>query len=295
MPTEYPHFFAFFRTAANLCRIGGAAQLNVPLRHRFVHPGRSLFAQADRQPYPSILGSLQEKGLIEDGVMADRTHPSALGETSALPMPAATVVLVRQSGQAREILLLRRPAASSFAPDHWVFPGGRIDEADYEFDHATYANGPPPVEWAMQLALSSPLEAAAYPVAALREAWEETGILLAEGEPAQLHRLQRQRPELLAETRTLQSLLATAGARLATGHLRYFARWITPAWFPRRFDTRFFVTPVPADARCTRLGDELVEHRWTTPAAALRLHYHGGMRMMPPTIDTLRRLERGEI
>ena len=184
---------------------------------------------------------------------------------------------------------------SSFAPHHWVFPGGQLDEADFDFDHLTLADGPRPEIWAERLSLPGPLEAAAYPVAALREAWEETGILVAEGEPASLDWLHAQRSELLAEARTLQSLLAAAGVRLATGRLRYLARWITPDWFPRRFDTQFFATIVSPDARCTLLGDELVEYRWITPAAALQLHLADEMQLMPPTVDTLRRLDRGEI
>lgn len=218
---------------------------------------------------------------------------SRWGATSALPMPSATVALLRDTSRGRETLLLRRPGTSSFAPHRWVFPGGRLDEADYEFDHVTLAHGPRPEEWAQRLSLPTPLEAAAYPVAALREAWEETGILVAEGDAASLRWLHAQRKELLAEARTLQSLLAAAGVRLGTGRLRYLARWITPGWFPRRFDTRFFGTIVSPDARCTLLGDELVEYRWITPAAALQLHLAGEMQLMPPTVDTLRRLDLG--
>lgn len=209
-----------------------------------------------------------------------------------LPVPAATVALMRQAPLGLETLLLLRPGTSSFAAGHWVFPGGRLDEADYEFDHVTFADGPRPEIWAQQLSLSEPLEAAAYPIAALREAWEETGILVADGSPAAHRWLQGRRSEILAETRSLQSLLAETGVRLSTGKLRYLARWITPGWFPRRFDTRFFVTMVPPDARCSLLGDELVEFRWITPSAALELHLEQEMQLMPPTVDTLRRLAR---
>lgn len=212
-----------------------------------------------------------------------------------LPMPSATVALMRNASHGLETLLLLRPGTSSFAPGHWVFPGGRLDEADYEFDHVTLSDGPRPEVWARELSLPEPLEAAAYPVAALREAWEETGILVADGTPASLRRLHDRRSELLAETRSLQALLAESGARLGTSKLRYLARWITPGWFPRRFDTRFFVTMVPPDAQCTLLGDELVEFRWITPSAALQLNLKQEMQMMPPTVDTLRRLDRGQI
>ena len=208
------------------------------------------------------------------------------------PVPASTVVLVRRAGRDREVLLLRRPLTSAFAPDAWVFPGGRLDPADFAFDHNRLAMGPAPRDWGQWLD-SDRDTAGAYPVAALREAWEETGILLAEGGPtADLHLA---RTLLLAGRRSLATLLDERGLRLATHRLRYFARWITPVGFPRRYDTRFFLAELEADARCHLIGTELVEARWATAGSALRAASRKSMYLLPPTVDTLRRLEGGEL
>jgi 8-oxo-dGTP pyrophosphatase MutT (NUDIX family) len=209
------------------------------------------------------------------------------------PLPAATVVLVRGSQPAGEVLLLRRPMGSAFAPDTWVFPGGRVDPSDHGFDHARLAEGPAPDEWARILSLENPREAAAYAVAAVRETWEETGILLAAGErPPGCEAARR---ELLSGSRSLQEFLEVAGLRIASGALRYVAHWITPEWLPRRFDTRFFLCHVGHGAQCVLEGDELVEHRWLEPGEALVAAEAGEITLLPPTSDTLRRLAQRRI
>jgi 8-oxo-dGTP pyrophosphatase MutT (NUDIX family) len=190
----------------------------------------------------------------------------------------------------REVLLLRRPVTSSFAPDTWVFPGGRVDPDDLLLDHGRLAEGPSPREWARRLALPDPREAAGYAVAALREAWEETGILLVSQGAADVDR-ETARTRLLAEPGGFAGHLEALGVRLATGTLRYLGRWITPAWLPRRFDTRFFVATVGADARCILEGNELVEFRWMRPAAALAAASRREMKLLPPTVHTLRSLD----
>lgn len=211
-----------------------------------------------------------------------------------LPAPAATIVLLRPAVAGREVLLLRRPLQSAFAPDTWVFPGGRVDAADYEFDHANHADGPAPAQWARILSLDDPREASAYVVAAVREAWEETGILLAHGVDASRPG-DAERRALLAGTRTMNELVRGAGLRLASARLRYIAHRITPDWLPRRFDTRFFLAEVAADARCALVGEELVDFRWLSPHDALHAAGTGEMTLMPPTFDTLRRLHDREL
>lgn len=210
------------------------------------------------------------------------------------PIPAATVVLVRSVRRQRQVLLLKRPADSVFAPDAWVFPGGRVDAEDYGFDHAALAVGPDPDEWARRLAIGSAHEAAAYVVAAIREAWEETGIPLVDRLPDE-ESCDRGRLDLLAGTRSLDDILRGGDLRLATARLSYIAHWITPDWLPRRFDTRFFLSEVDPGIRCTLPEGELVEHRWLAPDAALQAERKGEMILLPPTVDTLQRLHRGEL
>ena len=230
--------------------------------------------------------------------MSDRlVSGGATGATERVPAeahPAATIVLVRPAPGGREVLLLRRPPNSAFAPDAWVFPGGRVDAADRDFDHARLADGPEPVQWAATLTLDDPREASAYAVAALREAWEETGILLAaagDRPPG----CDEARQELLAGTRTLAHYLEAAHLRLATGRLRYVGHRLTPVWLSRRFDTRFFLAEVASETRCELVGGELVDFRWTRPERALRAAGTGEVRLLPPTLDTLQRLAQGEL
>ena len=208
------------------------------------------------------------------------------------PSPASTVVLVRGPIAAREVLLLRRPTSSAVAPDAWVFPGGRLDATDRAFDLPRLATGPPFEEWDRHLGTADGI-GAAFVVAALREAWEETGILLAEGPVAR--ELEAERRAVLAQLDEFGAVLGRHGLRLATHRLRYVGRRITPTGFARRFDTRFFLAEVEPDARCTLLGTEIVEARWSSPDEALQRSSRGEMVMLPPTIDTLRRLVRGEL
>ncbi len=224
----------------------------------------------------------------------------------AAPRPAATVVLVRESaaGRARsdtlESLLLRRPSRSGFAADAWVFPGGTVDAADRDPALPVLCDGPEPEEWAERLGLEDAGEAFGYVMAALREAFEETGILLARtGIGADRERdatvarevVGKHRQALLAGQVTLRELAAREGLRYATDQLLYLAHWITPEPEPRRYDTRFFLAPLPPGQDQTLHEPELVEARWLTPAGALECFLTGEMKMLPPTVHTLQRLE----
>lgn len=206
------------------------------------------------------------------------------------PRPAATVVLLREHDAPPrvEALLLRRPGRSRFAAGAWVFPGGVVDAADAAAALAVAAAGPPPEAWAARLDLAEPGAAFAFVVAAIREVWEETGILLAEGGTAAT--CDAARAALLAGERSFAQVLGELGLPLATGALLYAAHWITPEPEPRRYDTRFFLARVPPDAVCRLHGDELAEARWLAPADALAAYHAGRLPLLPPTADTLRRI-----
>lgn len=228
---------------------------------------------------------MEDRG--ETPVSTGDAHADA---ASATPLPASTLALLREGRKGREVLLLRRPAHSSFAPDFWVFPGGRVDPDDLELDHARHAAGPSPREWAAALSLADPREAAGYVVAAVRETWEETGILLSTRTLRGAHGRTARRTMLAGSSRLAEHLDAL-DVRLATGALRYVGHWVTPAWLPRRFDTRFFVATVHRRARCTLHGEELAEFRWVRPAEALAAASHGSLKLLPPTVHTLRSLD----
>ena len=215
--------------------------------------------------------------------------------TPPLPRQAATVLLVRDGGSAPEALLLRRHGRSGFAADAWVFPGGVVDATDRDLSIVDRLDGPTPSEWAARLGVDDPAEAVGYVVAALREAFEETGILLAleaeSGAPAGPdHGLEVARRAILSDVIGMREVVVGQDLRLAGDGLLYVAHWVTPEPEPRRYDTRFFLARAQADAVCVPHEEEMTDSVWITAADAVRHFEEGGLRLLPPTIHTLRRL-----
>lgn len=204
-----------------------------------------------------------------------------------VPAPAATVVLMRDGDAGPEALLLRRNRSSGFVPGAYVFPGGRVDEADTDprltADPATGLDGgvePDPAFW----------------VAAVREAFEETGVLLGRddrGRPAPDAadpRLAEAREALLTEEAALHDVLAATSLRLAFDDVIHLAHWITPEAESRRYDTRFFLAPLPAGRRVRTDPREMTDARWLRPAEALDRFRAGRLPMVFPTVRTLESL-----
>jgi 8-oxo-dGTP pyrophosphatase MutT (NUDIX family) len=204
---------------------------------------------------------------------------------AAVPRQAATVVLLRDGRDGPQAYLQRRPAGMGFAGGLWVFPGGRVDEADRDPAVEERWAGPPPVAWARRLGLPVE-EARGHLVAACRETFEEAGLLLATPRPT-AEALAGARRELLAGAEGLAGVLARLGVRLDTAGLRYWAWWVTPEVEARRYDTRFFVAGLPADAAVTAHLAEAEHERWLPPAQAAA---DQGRPMLPPTRYTLRDL-----
>ena len=214
----------------------------------------------------------------------------------APPRPAATVVLLRDAEDGPEALLLRRHGRSGFAADAWVFPGGVVDRADRSGAVADRLDGPSPEAWARRLGCDDPDEAVGYVAAAIREAFEETGILLACSDRiGELHQhasesLAVARRALLNDVVTLRDVAVGNGLRLAGDALVYLAHWITPEPEPRRYDTRFFAARAPEGAVCTVHDAEMVASAWLRPADAVERFREGKLRLLPPTVHTLQRL-----
>lgn len=213
----------------------------------------------------------------------------------ATPRPAATVLLTRDSADGPEFLLLRRKRTSGFAAGAWVFPGGVVDGGDGELALVERMDGPTPMQWAERLGLTDPAEAVGFVIAAVREAFEETGILLARiaedaTNPGGREGLDIARRALLAEVVDLRQVLVTRSLRIAADKLMYLAHWITPEPEPRRYDTRFFLARVEADAVCTPHEAEMTESVWLTARGAVHYFEVGSLKMLPPTVHTLRRL-----
>jgi 8-oxo-dGTP pyrophosphatase MutT (NUDIX family) len=221
--------------------------------------------------------------------LADRV--AAGGGEPAPSRPASTVVLVRDHAGGPQVLMLRRHGRAGFAADAWVFPGGVVDAADARPEVAAAMDGPTPGEWARRMGLGSASEALGYVAAAVREAFEETGILLARGAAGlgQEH-ARALRREVLEGRAGLAEVAAAAGVRIAGGELLYIAHWITPAPEPRRYDTRFFLAAVAEDEVCVPHAAELTDSAWMPPADAVARYRAGRMKLLPPTVKTLERL-----
>jgi len=184
--------------------------------------------------------------------------------------------------------MLRRPAAMAFAPGAYVFPGGSVDAADG--DTGIGWSGPDPAEFGERLGCSA-AAARALVCAAIRETFEESGVLLAgrpDGSPvAPGPSLEDDRAALAAGSVTFAELLARRGLVLLAGLLIPWARWITPEAEPRRFDARFFAAALPPGQRAVGHHAEADRTVWLRPAAAVEAARAGSMVMLPPTATTL--------
>jgi recombination protein RecT len=204
------------------------------------------------------------------------------------PRPAATVVLLRRGPNGLEVLLTHRPPTMAFAPDVHVFPGGRVDPADA--DHGLQARSVmTAADAAVALGgdLPETVALAAY-VAAIREAFEEVGVLLADvGVEGDLVAARRR---LLESPGSFPDVAATLDLRLRTDRLVPLSRWVTPPILDRRFDARFFVAATPETADVSLVGDEVVAHGWHRPIDALESMASGDLAMWLPTSTTLMQL-----
>jgi len=222
-----------------------------------------------------------------------------------VPQLAATVVLVRPGRAGLEVLLTRRPASMAFAPDMHVFPGGRVDAADGD-PRLVARSVLSPLEAAAGLGGDLPPDVAiATYVAAIREVFEETGVLLADGGATSAgasvatgaagkvsRAISLGRSALVGGDTDLATIAADLDLTLRTDLLAPLSRWVTPPVLPRRFDTRFFATGLPAGARVSFEGDEVAGYAWLTPAAALDAMAVGTFAMWVPTSSTLQQVLR---
>ena len=189
--------------------------------------------------------------------------------------------------------MLRRQASMAFAPGAYVFPGGSVDARDADEEVAW--TGPDAAEWG-RIFDAPPALARALVCAAVRETFEESGVLLA-GESADSvvadttsDDWEADRHALLDRSVSLAELLARRSLVLRADLLRPWSRWITPVIEPRRFDTRFFAAALPGGQRTRDVGGEASEVAWVAPAQALKAGERGEIRLFPPTAVTLSEL-----
>jgi len=212
------------------------------------------------------------------------------------PRASATVVLLRDELQnGLEVFLLRRHTASAVLGGAYVFPGGKLDDADCASDvHAYLDTSPQALHSALGEPDLPPLTAAGLYVAAVREALEECGVLFARLGPheALAHDAgQRQQwQQALHGGQGFANVLHSAGLRVDTQHLAPWSRWITPVQpsvTNKRFDTRFFVAVLPDGQHPIHDNIEAIDSVWLTPLDALTRYWQGDLPLAPPQIMTL--------
>ncbi|MEZ0069538.1 8-oxo-dGTP pyrophosphatase MutT (NUDIX family) [Streptacidiphilus sp. MAP12-20] len=227
---------------------------------------------------------------------ADRIAAQARGELPPVtPRRAATVVLLRSRAEAVQAYLLRRRTSMAFAGGAYAYPGGAVDPHDSgpELGWA----GPDAAAWGERLGVA-PDEARAVVCAAVRETFEESGVLLAGPDASSVvadvsgEEWRAARAALEAHELPFAEFLAKRGLVLRSDLLGAWSRWITPAFEERRYDTWFFVATVPDGQRTAEIPGEADRVVWLTPTEAVAHHAAGEFLMLPPTITTLRELER---
>jgi glyoxylase-like metal-dependent hydrolase (beta-lactamase superfamily II)/8-oxo-dGTP pyrophosphatase MutT (NUDIX family) len=215
------------------------------------------------------------------------TTPSA----PVLPRPAATLVVVRNADAGMEVLLMHRTTAMEFAGGAHVFPGGAVDAGDAGLAAACARLDDAAASRRLDVASGG----LAYWVCAIRECFEEAGLLYAYAgdalvrfdSPVAREDAPSLRRALNAGDTTFPALVATLGLRLATDRLAYLSHWITQAGRPRRYDTRFFIAAAPEHQRPMHDAGETVAHEWLVPRIALERHARGEVQLLFPTLKTL--------
>ncbi|MQY14968.1 hypothetical protein SRB5_51440 [Streptomyces sp. RB5] len=221
----------------------------------------------------------------------DRIRALARGElTPVVPRRASTVLLLRPG---LDVYLLRRRASMAFAGGAYAYPGGSVDDRD---ERAVGWAGPSLAAWAGRLGVDTEAEAQAVVCAAVRETFEEAGVLLAGPSADEVvadttgEDWEADRAALVARELSFADFLARRGLVLRSDLLGAWARWITPEFERRRYDTWFFVAALPEGQRTRNASTEADRTVWAAPADACAGYDRGELLMMPPTIAMLRDL-----
>lgn len=207
--------------------------------------------------------------------------------------PAATVVLLRDGAAGLEVFLIKRHGLSDVLGGACVFPGGKVDADDALLDMATHLDQlPAQLHQALGEPALATLDAAGLYVAAMRETFEESGILFVQDAG---QALADQAHGLLREGLHFDEMLSQLGLRLAASGLVPWSRWITPrvaSVTNKRFDTRFFVAALPGKQQARHADHEATESLWLTPRDALQRYWDGHIELAPPQIMSLAHLSR---
>jgi 8-oxo-dGTP pyrophosphatase MutT (NUDIX family) len=212
---------------------------------------------------------------------------------------AATVLILRDGLEGLEVFMLRRNLKSDFVGGAYVFPGGAVDPEDRHENLEPVCVGRTDADASARLGIER--GGLAFWVAAIRESFEEAGVLLAydmDGEivdlddEAGLERWAAHRTAVDTGELRLVDLCAAEGLRLAVDGMHYFGHWITPEGAPRRYDTRFFLAAAPANQTPLHDDHEVIANTWLRPADAIARAKSRELTMMPPTLSSLRAVAR---
>ncbi|MFE9648943.1 NUDIX hydrolase [Streptomyces sp. NPDC006365] len=213
--------------------------------------------------------------------------------TPVVPKRAATVMLLKDTDGAPAVHMLRRRASMAFAGGAYAYPGGGVDPRDD--DRQIRWTGPTRAWWASRLGVDE-TSAQAIVCAAVRETYEEAGVLLAGPTPDSVvgdttgDDWEADREALVARDVSFAEFLDRRGLVLRSDLLGAWTRWITPEFEPRRYDTWFFVAALPDGQRTRNASTEADRTVWIRPGEAADAYDKGDLLMMPPTIATLRQL-----
>jgi 8-oxo-dGTP pyrophosphatase MutT (NUDIX family) len=212
--------------------------------------------------------------------------------------PAATVMLLRDGGAGIEVFMLQRTHSAAFARSQYVFPGGRVDDADHGDDFEPVCDGLDDAAASSRLGVEQ--GGLAWYVAAIRECFEEAGVLLARpgdsdapvgfDDPGVAERFNDARHRIHAGEGSLVELCVAEDLLLLPARLQFVAHWLTPVGEARRFDTRFFVAEAPPSQEPLHDDAETIASTWVRPADALARREARELQMFPPTVASLRML-----
>ena len=211
-----------------------------------------------------------------------------------VPRPASTVILTRDSAAGLEVFLMQRSHQAVFMPGVFVFPGGVVDPMDACASMRSLCNGIDDI--AVNRRLGVEQDGLAYLIAAIRESFEEVGLLLAHDNhgdyleiaaPDDIAYYAGLRERLNAGQLNFADVFRPRGLSAAVEKLAFFSRWITPVGYPRRYDTHFFVAAAPERQIAVPDGQEAIDHIWISPAQALQQGGQDKLALSFPTISTL--------
>jgi len=212
--------------------------------------------------------------------------------------PAATVMLIRDldASSGFEVFMVQRSHTAAFAGGMYVFPGGRVDATDGGSELGGFCDGLDDAQASALLQI--PEGGLAYWVAAIRECFEEAGVLLARdiktdktvsfGDAEAAAKFSRARKEIHDSSLNMIQLCRRENLRLTTGAIHYVSHWITPIGEARRFDTRFFVADAPESQEPLHDSQETIASLWIKPQLALEKLARRELAMFPPTSENLK-------